>query len=106
MKILVVSYSRSGNTKKIAEQIAKKLDADFDEVIDMKDRHRKIIGWLIAGKDAMAKEKTEIKYKKDPTEYDLVIVGTPIWAWTMTPAIRTYLTENKFSEVAFFCTYG
>lgn len=24
----------------------------------------------------------------------------------MTPAIRTYLTDNKFNKVAFFCTCG
>ena len=106
MKKLVVFYSRSGNTQKVALEIARSLRADVDEIIDLKDRTRKIIGWLIAGKDASQKKLTEIKFKKDPKNYDLVIIGTPIWAWTMTPAIRTYLSKNKIKKVAFFSTAG
>ena len=78
MKKLVVFYSRSGNTQKVALEIARSLRADVDEIIDLKDRTRKIIGWLIAGKDASQKKLTEIKFKKDPKNYDLVIIGTPI----------------------------
>lgn len=105
-KILVTYYSRTGYTKKVAEQIAKNLKADIDEIIDEKDRKRKIIGWLISGKDAVQKNLTKIKFSKDPKKYDIVIIGTPNWASTMTPAIRTYLTQNKLNNVAFFCTYG
>ena len=106
MKKLVVFYSRTGNTKFVAEEIAKKLKADIDKILDEKDRKRKIIGWIVAGRDGMKKSLTEIKYKKNPNDYDLVIIGTPIWGWSMTPAIRTYLTNNKFKNVAFFLTYG
>ena len=106
MKTLVVYYSRNGHTKKIGTKIIKKINADTDEVIDLVDRHRKIVGWLISGRDAALRKTTKIKYKKDPSEYDLVIIGTPIWSWTLTPAIRTYLMENKFKKVVFFCTSG
>lgn len=103
-KTLVTFYSRSGHTKSVGQDIAKALKADIEEIIDLKNRSRMIICLLIAGRDAILKKLTEIKYKKDPTKYDLVIIGTPVWACTMTPAIRTYLTKNKFKKVAFFCT--
>ena len=112
MKKLVVFYSRSGNTKKVAKKIARQIKADTDEIIDLKDRSRKIIGWLVAGKDASMKKPTNIKYKKSPDKYDSIIIGTPVWAWTITPAIRTYLKENgnklktKAKKLAFFCTCG
>ncbi|MEN7982665.1 MAG: flavodoxin family protein [Nanoarchaeota archaeon] len=106
MKILVVYYSRTGNTKLVAEQIAKLLNADLDEIIDEKDRKRKVIGWVISGYDALKKELTKINHKENPKNYNLVIIGTPNWAGTMTPAIRTYLTKNKLKNVAFFCTFG
>lgn len=105
-KILVVYYSRTGNTKKIGDEIAKKLKADSEEIIDLKDRKRFIVGWLISGKDATTENTTEIKFKKDPSKYDLVIIGGPVWAWTITPAIRKYLSTNKLKKVAFFATCG
>ena len=105
MKTLVVYYSRTGTTRKVAEEIAKLLKADIDEVVDLKNREGPI-NYVIAGKDASMKKLTEIKTKKDASKYDLVIIGTPIWNWTVTPAIRTYLTKNKVKQTAFFCTMG
>jgi len=106
MKVLTVYYSRSGNTERLAQEIATRMGADIDRIVDRKDRGRTFNGWLIAGKDASQKMETDIVFDKDPDEYDLVIVGTPVWAWTMSPAVRTYLGQHPFKKVAFFCTYG
>ena len=38
MNTLVVYYSRTGNTKAIGEAIAEALNADIDEIIDLKKR--------------------------------------------------------------------
>lgn len=107
MKILVAYYSRTGNTKKMGDLIAKKLHADVDEIIDHTDRSG-IKGWIMAGHDAVKQLLTKVTYTKDPSKYDLVIVGTPVWAWNSTPAVRTYLTENKknIKKVAYFVTSG
>jgi flavodoxin len=107
MKTLVTYYSRTGNTKKVAEEMAKLLNADIDHIVDKTDR-KGAKGWLLSGRDATKKHKTEIKYEKDPKSYDLVVIGTPIWAFTVTPAIRTYLHDNakKLKKVAFFTTSG
>ena len=106
MKKLVVFYSRTGNTRKIAEEIARKINADIEEIIDLKNR-KGILNWLRAGRDGMKRNLTKIKYFKDPIKYDLIIIGTPIWV-NMTPAIRTYLLENKdkIKKIAFFSTHG
>jgi flavodoxin len=103
MKTLISYYSRSGKTEEVAKEISKNLNADLDKIIDKKKR-KGIFGWLSAGRDAMKENITEIEYKKNPKDYDLVIVGTPTWASTITPAIRTYLTKNKFKKIAFFAT--
>jgi len=105
MKALIVYYSRTGNTEKIAKEISGNLKVDIDEIIDMTNR-KGIIGWLRGGRDAMKNILTEIKNKKNPLRYDLVIIGTPIWAGTLCPAVRTYLSKNKFKKIAFFCTFG
>jgi flavodoxin len=106
MKSLVVYYSRTGKTRIVAEQIAKKLNADIEEIVDLKNR-RGIIGYLSGGKDAMKKTLTKIKKSvKNPLGYDLVVIGTPIWASKMVPAVRTYLKNSKIKKAAFFYTAG
>ena len=105
MKTLVVFYSRSGTTKRVALEVAKALSADVDEVIDKKPR-KGILGFLIAGYDATKGKTTEIEFEKNPSGYDLVVIGTPVWNGRVTPAIRTYLLRNreKIKNAAFFCT--
>ena len=105
MKTLLTFYSRSGTTKRVAEEVAKALDADIDEVIDKKSR-KGILGFFIAGYDATRGKTTEIEFEKDPSRYDLVIIGTPVWNGRVTPAIRTYLLRNRerIKNAAFFCT--
>ena len=105
MKILVVFYSKSGHTKKVAENLAKSLKADMDEIVDLKDRSG-IKSCILGGRDGMKGSLTEIKTKKNPANYDLVILGTPIWAGNSTPAARTYVTKfkNKIKKLVIFVT--
>ena len=106
MRSLIAYYSRTGKTKRVAEAISDSLGADIEEIIDIKNRDG-IRGFLLAAKDSVTKRFTQIKpTQRDPALYDLVIVGSPVWAFTVTPAIRTYLAENKdrFKKIAFFCT--
>jgi len=106
MKSLVVFYSRTGTTKKVAESIAKKLEADIEEIVDLTDR-KGALGFILGGRDALRKKPTEIKKpEKNPADYDLVVIGTPVWASTMAPAIRVYFSTAKIKSSAFFCTYG
>lgn len=41
-------------------------------------------------------------------DYDLIIIGTPVWSYTVTPPIRTFLEEQKINnkQVALFCCHG
>lgn len=105
--ILVVFYSKTGNTKKTAIEIARILGADIDEIFDNQNREG-VKGWFSGCKDANYRNLVSIKYKKKPDEYKLVIIGTPIWAFNMAPAVRTYIKENKdaLKRVAFFSTSG
>lgn len=107
-KILIVFYSRTGTTKIVAEKLAQKLNCDIEEIIDLKKREG-VMGYMKSGKDALKKVLTELKpIQKNPTDYDLVIIGTPVWAGTMSSAIRTYCEQNKdkFKAVSFFSTQG
>ena len=107
-KILMVYYSRTGTTEKVAKEIAARLRADIETLVDQKDRSG-VFGALGGGKDATFSKLTELgPLQKDPADYDLVIMGTPIWAGTMTPAIRTYISQHGkvIKKYAFFTTAG
>ncbi|MBN1502227.1 hypothetical protein JW930_01675 [Candidatus Woesearchaeota archaeon] len=103
MKYLTVYYSRTGTTRVIGEAIAKELNSDIDEIIDMNQR-KSLIGYLRCGMEVVMKKLPKIKDTKDASRYDLVVIGTPVWAGTMASPARTYIKNNKFKKVAFFCT--
>jgi len=108
MRGLVVYYSRTGATKKVGEAIASLLDFDKELLLDVKSR-KGALGYIRSGREASLKKLAEIKkLKKNPDDYDLIIIGTPIWGWNISSPIRTYVTANKneFKKVAFFCTQG
>lgn len=107
MKSLVVYYSRTGSAKFVAETIAAELGSDIEEIIDLKNREGKL-NYLGAAGDASRGKETKIgPMNRVPSDYDLIIIGTPIWAWSPTPAIRTYIKNNNLSgkKIALFFTY-
>ncbi len=108
MKTLIVFYSNTGNTLKLAKVLADKLESETLEIKDRRNR-KGLIGFLRAGFDAITSNVTIIEdFNLKFADYDLVIIGTPIWAGRLTPAIRTFLIGNSevFPEVAFFATHG
>ncbi len=107
-KILVVYYSRTGTTKLVAEKIQAHLGSEIEEIFDTKSRTG-FLSYLRCGMDATFKRLTVIREpKNDPQNYDLVVIGTPVWSHTITPPVRTYIKQKSadFKKVAFFCTSG
>jgi flavodoxin len=108
LKSLVVYYSRTGNTRFVAETIAAEIGADVEEVIDLKKRSG-AFGFLSGGFAARLGKQTKIApTTKSPVGYDLIIAGTPVWAGRPSPAITTYLKKNDLSgkKVAVFFAQG
>ncbi|MDH3731856.1 MAG: hypothetical protein OES13_12170 [Acidimicrobiia bacterium] len=108
MKTLIVYYSRTGLTKKVAEATAADLAADIVRIEDSADRTG-ALGYLRAGLDALLGRSGSIRpAETDPADYDLVILGSPVWAGRLSTPVRTYIAENKtaLKHVAFFCTEG
>ncbi len=108
MNVLVVYYSRTGTTKKVANFIQEKFHADIDEINPSKNYDGKL-GYARGGFEASTNKMPKLENNlKNPSNYDLTIIGTPVWAFTMASPVLTYLRENKnnFNNVAFFTTAG
>ncbi len=105
-KVLIVYYSRGGKTGSAVQELAKSIDCDVEALVDKRNR-KGIIGYILAGRDAMSKKLTALQpVKYNSSEYDKVVLCTPTWASDMVPAIRTYIEEHKqeFKQVAFLVT--
>ena len=107
-KVLVVFYSHSGNTRTIGQAIAEKLGADVEEIVEAKPKTG-LIHFVASGFQAKSGGQAKIQPPhRDPALYDLVIVGSPVYAGTIASPVRTYLTEQKLriKKVACFVTSG
>ena len=63
------------------------------------------------GFSAFTKEKPKLKGEVfyDLKDFDYIILGTPLWAFTFSPALRSYLEKVKNlknKRVSFLFTYG
>ena len=106
--VLVVCYSRGGQTRRLARQIAEHCDADYEEVVEVM-RQRGLIGYLRSVLQACLGAAPPIRDSRwSPLDYDTVVIGTPVWAWCMASPMRSYLQRHRgrFRRVACFCTYG
>lgn len=99
MTDLVVYYTRTNKTKMVAEKIAQMKNADILEIIDKKDRSG-ALGYIGGAISAVRNSSTPIEYDvKDLSKYDIVYLGSPVWASKPAPAIREYIEQNDFSDV-------
>jgi flavodoxin len=106
MKTLIVFFSLTGNTRKIAQAISDELNGTLEEIQDTRNRNG-IAGYLLSIMEALFKKRSKIQeVKHDPSAYDLVIIGTPVWAFNISSPVRTYLEQKKKSinAAAFFVT--
>ena len=107
-RILLVYFSRTGRTRKIAMDIASALGCDVEELRDRVGRGGPV-GYARSSLEALARLDTLLAPTlHDPADYDLVVVGTPIWFWNISSPVRTWARRHRESlrKVAFFCTCG
>ncbi len=107
-RVLVVYFSRSGNTHRVAEALATKLQAEIEEVTEPNDRSA-LTGYFGAILDVLFKRPAAIlPARHDPATFDLVVIGTPVWASSVSTPIRAYLAafKDRLPAVGFFLTLG
>jgi flavodoxin len=105
---LVVYYSRTGYTRTVAGDLVAALHADVDQLDDARDRCG-IWGYLRCAREALKKRTVQlVQPAYDPSRYDVVVLGTPVWAGNISSPLRSYVAAHKakLKQVAFFCTQG
>lgn len=105
-KILVVYYSRTGFTRTVGRQIASLCHADVESIKSLSWHHHGF-GYARSALGAIFHAGTKNRRTKhDPKDYDVVVIGTPIWCWNMSGPVRSYINDHRtrFKRVALFCT--
>jgi len=110
MKIAIVFYSFSGNTKRLALFLKEKLEENNHSVgvVEIKPA-KEINSFSLQALSALLKKeaplkKTEVNFD----EFDLIIFGTPVWAFTITPYLRSFLKNVNLEgkKTVCFVTFG
>lgn len=101
MKTLLVYYSYTGNTKIIVDIIKEKVDCDVVELKPktpfLEEDYQAIVDEYQSNESS--KKCVEIEeINVDLSNYEKVIIGTPVWWYTITPVLREFLKNNDLSQ--------
>jgi len=110
MNTLVVYFSLDGNTRFISEQIANAANADI-VALTTKKRYPTsgFKKYFFGGKSVLFGEKPELTNGHiDWDLYDTIIIGTPVWAGSYAPPMKTFLSKYHIAgkRVAVFACHG
>ena len=106
MNGLIIYFSRTGRTRKVAKAIQEATGFDLEEIKEKAGRVG-ALGFLRSGMESTRRMLPQIiPLTHDPSQYDIVVLGTPIWASNMSSPIRAFITEykKKINQIALFCT--
>ena len=110
MRTLVVYYSLQGNTRSMAEAMAAQLGADLLPLKPLREMPTKgFRKFLWGGRQVLMKEAPDLQpLAVNPADYKRLVIGTPVWAGSYAPTLRTYFLEQPVSDksVALFCCHG
>jgi len=109
-KALVIYYSFEGNTRLIAESVAEVIGADLLDLKPKQDVKAKgFMKYFWGGRQVFRGQAPELHpFEKDLNDYDILFIGTPVWAFSFAPALKTFFKTVAFSnkKVAVFCCHG
>ncbi len=108
MKSIILYYSRSRKTAAAAKALANEISANIVEIEDLKGRSG-VLNYIGSSIEAFREIKTRIKPEiLDLGGYDLIYIGTPVWAGKPAPAIVTAIDKYNFQgkDVILFATLG
>lgn len=109
MKKLVVYYSLEGHTKSLAEAIAQAIGADLLQITPKDDIPTSgFFRYLKGGSQVMKKAKPVLlPVGIAPEAYDLLFIGSPVWAGYYAPALRSLFDkwQLKDKKIALFTSH-
>lgn len=93
MKTLITYYSYSGNTDKAVKSFSEMLRKNGEVVTQRLKPKDETNSFLTQCKLAFLRKRAVLEEGLlfDAKPYDLIVIGSPVWAFAPTPAVNTYL---------------
>ena len=108
-KMLIIYYSLTGNTKYIAEQIRRKTGGDVFLIETVKTYPAEYSALTDEAKRELQTGDLPALKKGPPdmSSYDLILVGSPVWWYTVSTPVMSFLRQADFAgkKVSAFCTH-
>ena len=109
-KILIAYYSKTGYTKRAAEEIAKMTGGTLHRIVPQKTYPDSYFATIAVAKwESLRGEKPALADKVEGIGgYDKILVGFPIWWFGCPQLIKTFMESYDFDgkKVYPFCTHG
>ncbi|MCM8761323.1 MAG: hypothetical protein NC938_03455 [Candidatus Omnitrophica bacterium] len=95
MKTIITYYSFSGNTDRVINLWAEKLKEKGEVVIQRLKPVKEIMTFGAQCYAAFTRQRAELQdgIDFDASNYDLIVIGCPVWAFAPVPAMNTYLDK-------------
>lgn len=94
MKTMVYYYTLSGHCEKLSGKLAGQMQCDSERIVEKRKRLSKGFLRFLNGRSALQKESADVEsVKNDPGEFDRIVIVTPFWAASPTPAVRGFLEK-------------
>jgi flavodoxin len=110
MKTAVIFFSYDGNSAFVAQQIKERLNADLVQLYLTDEKKRgKFASLFWGGAMVFSRKNPPLKpYNFDPSAYDLIILGAPVWAGSPAPPLKTFLAQTPITgkKLALFVCHG
>jgi flavodoxin len=95
MKICIIYHSETGNTRHVAQHLSSAFDSKLVEINNVAPYSR-FTRFLVWCKMARREELTKTEPESiDVSDYDLIVLGSPVWAFKPTPVIHTAIVGLK-----------
>ena len=95
---------------KRSKSIAEVTGADIAELQYKNEKKSKgFMKYFKGGSEVMMKLKPELlPLNKYPQDYELIFIGTPVWAGTYSSILNSFFYANRFKgkKIALFCCFG
>ena len=96
MSTIIYYYTLTGTCEKLARKIADQLHCESEKIIERKKRISRGFLRFLNGGSAVQRKSSEVEsVRNEPGHFDTVVVVTPFWAASPTPAVRGFLEKYR-----------